>query len=377
MAPAAQLYLMCIDTELDLKLAEQDAIADGVKIVNHSISWFNTARGDGNGGANSPDADRRRRARPRDPLGERRRQLRARTTGAAPSLPTRPTPTCNDFAPGNTLNRVTIPSGEQACAYLKWDAWPVTSEDFDLVPRAGRATTPRSSPRLHDQSGGPAAPTESLCYTNTGATQTFGLGIVRYSASTLAEVRPVLRRQPRASSSRPPPAAWPTRPRRRPHSRSAPTAGRRARSSPSAPRARRSTAGSSPTCSRRTVSRPRPTEPPVRPAGSRFPRHLGVLAPGCRCRGDPARQDAVAHAGGSRGGARGYVALGRRTRWAEQRFGQRQPQARADLGSRRSAGQQCSAEPRRRSTRGRAPLGREREMEPGRGRGVRLLLVAL
>ena len=44
MAPAAQLMLVCVDSEVDLKLAEQDVIAAGAKIVNHSVGWFDTSR---------------------------------------------------------------------------------------------------------------------------------------------------------------------------------------------------------------------------------------------------------------------------------------------------------------------------------------------
>src|SRR5262249_18847072 len=96
-------------------------------------------------------------------------------------MPDAAAPDFNDFAPGNVTDDFTIGSGQEACAFLKWDDWPVTSEDFDL----GRA-------RLSDdtivaasgdaQSSGPSEPTEELCYTNTGATQTFGVVIARYSA---------------------------------------------------------------------------------------------------------------------------------------------------------------------------------------------------
>ena len=50
MAPGAQLYLICIDTEVDLKLAEEYVKANGITIVNHSVGWFNAGRGDGSGG---------------------------------------------------------------------------------------------------------------------------------------------------------------------------------------------------------------------------------------------------------------------------------------------------------------------------------------
>ena len=56
MAPDAQLYLICVDSEVTLAQAEQDAVADGVQVINHSVGWFNTSRGDGTGGPGSPDA---------------------------------------------------------------------------------------------------------------------------------------------------------------------------------------------------------------------------------------------------------------------------------------------------------------------------------
>ena len=39
MAPAAQLYLICVHTDVELGQAEQYAKANGIKIVNHSVSW--------------------------------------------------------------------------------------------------------------------------------------------------------------------------------------------------------------------------------------------------------------------------------------------------------------------------------------------------
>ena len=72
-------------------------------------------------------------------------------------------------------------AGEQACVFLKWDAWPVTSEDFDLgLYRDSDAALVDSS--TNDQSDGPLPPTEGLCYTNSGPTQVFDIVIVRYSA---------------------------------------------------------------------------------------------------------------------------------------------------------------------------------------------------
>ena len=56
MAPAAQLTFICIDGEVGLAPAEQYAVTNGIQIVNHSVSWFDTSRGDGTGDAGTPDA---------------------------------------------------------------------------------------------------------------------------------------------------------------------------------------------------------------------------------------------------------------------------------------------------------------------------------
>ena len=51
LAPNAQLLLACVDTPADLATAEQWAVAQGAQIINHSVAWFDTALGDGQGGA--------------------------------------------------------------------------------------------------------------------------------------------------------------------------------------------------------------------------------------------------------------------------------------------------------------------------------------
>ena len=56
MAPGAQLYLICVDSELTLEAAKNYVLANGIKIVSHSVSWYGTSRGDGSGDPNSPNA---------------------------------------------------------------------------------------------------------------------------------------------------------------------------------------------------------------------------------------------------------------------------------------------------------------------------------
>jgi hypothetical protein len=44
------------NTEAALADAEQWAVSQGVTVINHSVAWFDDARGDGSGGPGTPDA---------------------------------------------------------------------------------------------------------------------------------------------------------------------------------------------------------------------------------------------------------------------------------------------------------------------------------
>ncbi len=71
--------------------------------------------------------------------------------------------------------------GEQACAYLQWDDWPVTSEDFDLDLYTTDGTFVTGS--SNEPADAPFSPTEGFCYTNTAASaQTYDLAIYDYNA---------------------------------------------------------------------------------------------------------------------------------------------------------------------------------------------------
>ncbi len=40
MAPGAQLYLIKVGDSLDLKSAKDYCIANGIRVINHSVGWF-------------------------------------------------------------------------------------------------------------------------------------------------------------------------------------------------------------------------------------------------------------------------------------------------------------------------------------------------
>ncbi len=181
MAPGAQLYLICVDNEIALAQAEHDAVVAGVKVINHSVGWYDTSRGDGSGDAGTPDAivaD----ARAHGILWVNAAGNDAQDHWSGTFTPDAGSADLNDFSGSDFTNTVTIPSGEQACIYLKWDDWPVTTEDFDLLLVAGNDESNVVAFSNSNQADFAQQPTEYLCYTNPGAAASFGIVITRFNA---------------------------------------------------------------------------------------------------------------------------------------------------------------------------------------------------
>ncbi len=179
MAPDAQLYLICIDSSADLAAAEQYAKNQGVRIVNHSVAYFNTSRGDGSGGPGTPD-DAVERARADGLLWVNSAGNYALSHWSGPFTDANSNGLL-DWAsgPSDDTNTVTIPHNQRDCFDLKWDSWPVTSQDFNILLRSG-STTVATSTGVHN---GTQPPTETLCYMNSGITQDFDLLVQRISGT--------------------------------------------------------------------------------------------------------------------------------------------------------------------------------------------------
>lgn len=183
MAPGAQVEAMCVSTPADLARAEQQAAADGVRIVSHSLAWFDVGPGDGSGGTGTPDAVVAQ-ARADHILWVNAAGNFALEHWSGSFTPSASDPTLEDFGGGDVTNTFELGAGEKACAELRWDAWPVTTEDYDVAIFDESTGRPAGTLGNNDQAGhGPAAPEEEACVTNThGAAQTYGVEIARYSA---------------------------------------------------------------------------------------------------------------------------------------------------------------------------------------------------
>ena len=181
-APGAQLYLICIDTDVDLASAEAYAKAQGIKIVNHSVSWFNSSRGDGSGTGTAPDATVAD-AKSHGILWVNAAGNQAENHWSGNYVDDGQDD--NVFSGSDIFDRFTIENAATACATLKWDSWPTTTTDYDLyIVRMSDFSIVAGIGTEGEQYPNGAPPVENTCYTNLDPTQTFAVKIVRYHASS-------------------------------------------------------------------------------------------------------------------------------------------------------------------------------------------------
>jgi subtilisin family serine protease len=127
MAPQAWLYLKKVADEIDLSNGVDDAIAQGVQIINYSVGVANANFGDGTGIV-AAIVDR---ARAHGILWVNAAGNHAQSHWMGP-FSDRNFNNWLEFAPGREelLIKVDFPGSIQL--YLTWDDWPRTAQDFDL-----------------------------------------------------------------------------------------------------------------------------------------------------------------------------------------------------------------------------------------------------
>lgn len=173
-APAAKLYAICVDTEVDLANAISYVKANGISIVNHSVGWFNTSRGDGSGAPGTPDA-LVAEARAGGILWVNAAGNAAQKHWSGPFADA-DRDGRHEFAAADETNSFSMPPGREVCAYLKWDRWPTTSVNLDLF----LLSEPDGSSLAWSDivQRGTETPTEALCHTNTSSyTQSYSFSV--------------------------------------------------------------------------------------------------------------------------------------------------------------------------------------------------------
>jgi subtilisin family serine protease len=161
MAPDAQLYLLCIDTDVDLAAAVRYAKNQGVHIVNHSMGWAGPWRADGSG-----------------PIGAIVEEARAGgilwVNSAGNDAETHWSGTYNPSGRQHAWdgsrdlgNTFVWPNESEICGFLRWDEWPAGVSDFDLG--LFRSDTNELIESSEEEQGGGEPPFEGLCmYQDSG-----------------------------------------------------------------------------------------------------------------------------------------------------------------------------------------------------------------
>ncbi len=175
MAPEAELVLMRIDHEVHLAQAVADALALGVRVVSHSLGWFNTNFYDGTGVV----CEIVRRAVEGGILWVHAAGNSADGAHWEGEWRDQDGDGLLDFAPGVNANAFQAEAGVPIGIWLTWDAWPTTDQDYDLylVSLPGGVVVASST---GTQAGG-QPPTEQVFYVPPAA-GTYGVVIRAHAA---------------------------------------------------------------------------------------------------------------------------------------------------------------------------------------------------
>jgi subtilisin family serine protease len=155
MAPEAELYLVCVGTEVDLAAAEAYARSQGVHVINHSAGWQGPFRNDGSGPIGAIVED----ARANGILWVNSAGNEGQTHWSGTYSPDG---NLHSWSPsGDIGNTFVWPNGSEICGFLKWDEWPAGVSDFDLgLFLSGPNVLLASS---EEEQGAGEPPFEALC----------------------------------------------------------------------------------------------------------------------------------------------------------------------------------------------------------------------
>jgi hypothetical protein len=179
MAPGAQLYLAKIGTDAQLQQAMTDMIAAGVRVINHSASWYGAAFYDGTGPiCNTANQATANNAQWVNAMGnDRGAHYLGMFTDTNADLR-------HEFATGQNYNTISLSAGGAVNLILNWDAYSTTAIDYNLFlydgnPDSGGTLVSSSQTK---QSLG-YAPYETINYT-ASTTGTYYIVVKKLRSST-------------------------------------------------------------------------------------------------------------------------------------------------------------------------------------------------
>ncbi|MEX2322678.1 MAG: S8 family serine peptidase [Acidimicrobiia bacterium] len=181
-APTAELYLLCIggsDALSRLDEAVSYAVANGVDVINHSVGWFNSGRGDGTGFLAPIVTDARNGGILWVNSAGNHAQQHWMGNFSDPD-----TNNWHNFSGTDETIQFDLPTGGSVSARLRWDDWTISTNDFDLyLFRAPDFDNPVAGSE-NEQSPIGYFPVEDFSYTNNTSQGTFHLAIRRFDAAT-------------------------------------------------------------------------------------------------------------------------------------------------------------------------------------------------
>lgn len=173
-APDAQLFLANFDSLSENREAVQWMVSQGVDVISYSIGWTNAGPGDGRGPIN--DAVRLALNAGIEWVGSAGNDARDHWQGLYTSADGDP---WHDFAPGDESNAVFLNAGEELVAYLNWDDWFASDQDYDLYIFNDNNEVVAASTNWQ---GGIQNPTEGVGYVAPVAGN-YHVAIYRFSAT--------------------------------------------------------------------------------------------------------------------------------------------------------------------------------------------------
>ena len=189
MAPQASLYLMRIGDSVDLENAVQYCIDHGVRVINHSVGWYNSNYYDGTG-VIGEIADT---ARGNGILWANAAGNEGSDGHWQGDFVDADSDGYHDFGAGSDYldgdgidegSRVYVSAGDTIRIYMSWDDWTASDQDYDLYLYNSAGAVVASS--VGWQSGY-QAPTEAISYTPSGSGY-FEIVIRDYDAPSKPEI---------------------------------------------------------------------------------------------------------------------------------------------------------------------------------------------
>ncbi len=177
MAPGAQLYLIKIDDNIDLMNAKDYCITNGIKVINHSVGWFNTNFYDGacyfdNAVCTANHAYRNGILWVNSAGNEARSHYGAMFND-------RDGDTLHNVTENSNTIAIAAQANDVILAVLTWDAWPETDQDYDLLLYDSFMRLVEKSMSIQN---GIQPPSEGLIYI-TPTAGTYHLAVRRSSAT--------------------------------------------------------------------------------------------------------------------------------------------------------------------------------------------------